>query len=281
MQAIALEAGNLAVELISCSKPSLKPDKSVITKADLAISKLVNEKLQELLKSDEHLLIDEEDKNNTDYHDIELLKKKKYIWSLDPIDGTRAFANQMPNFGVSLGLLKDLKPWMGIVYMPLLKQVFFSDGDKAYFIEGDCFVNGELNHEKKQEIKVIDQEITSQSIFLGTDRFVRTYHWESNDCHLMNPSAAIICLCWPAIARGCGSFFDAHIWDLAASWSIFKAAGLALRDIDNAEELSYLDPEKFKAESWKLKKGHILSSERNFPLLLKKISKYISPMIES
>ena len=54
---------------------------------------------------------------------------------MDPIDGTRLYANRMPTFGISLGLLKDLKPWLGVVYFPVLKELFYCDGKEAYFVQ--------------------------------------------------------------------------------------------------------------------------------------------------
>ena len=65
------------------------------------------------------------------------------IWAVDPIDGTRLYANRMPLFGISIGLIKDLKPWLGAVYFPMLKELFYCDGTEAYFVQ-DAFGAQEL-----------------------------------------------------------------------------------------------------------------------------------------
>ena len=73
-----------------------------------------------------------------EYLDQKRLDQTSFIWALDPIDGTRLYANRMPLFGISIGLIKDLKPWLGVVYFPMLKELFYCDGTEAYFVQ-DAF----------------------------------------------------------------------------------------------------------------------------------------------
>ncbi len=46
----------------------------------------------------------------------------KYVWALDPIDGTRSFVAGMPLFGTLVSLLKDGYPIIGIIDMPALNE---------------------------------------------------------------------------------------------------------------------------------------------------------------
>lgn len=48
----------------------------------------------------------------------------KYTWAIDPIDGTTNFAHNYPLFAVSIGLLIDGIPQVGVVYNPALDQLF-------------------------------------------------------------------------------------------------------------------------------------------------------------
>jgi len=45
-------------------------------------------------------------------------------WYIDPLDGTANFAHGVPNFSVSLGLVVDTVPLLGIVHAPALNQTF-------------------------------------------------------------------------------------------------------------------------------------------------------------
>ncbi len=267
MMRIVKEAGKIASELICQSDPAFKADKSVITEADRKISKLTHDLLGDLLKKEDHLLIDEEDTAHLKYFDEKILSKK-YIWSIDPIDGTRPYANTMPFYGISLGLIKDRRPWMGAVYFPSLRELFYCDGERAFFTSEPF-----TDKETKQEIVPIDQQITSQSIFLCSDAFYKFYDWHSTDCHVIIPACAAVDLCWPTIGRGCGSMFRAHIWDFAGSWPIYEKAGLKLRSLANGKMLDRFDLDFFQTENrpWKVKEFFILSSERNYPILKDKL----------
>lgn len=46
----------------------------------------------------------------------------EYVWVLDPIDGTRSFVTGKPLFGTLIGLMRDGKPYLGVMDMPALKE---------------------------------------------------------------------------------------------------------------------------------------------------------------
>ncbi len=60
---LALDGGKLSRAMMQNSKPSLKPDQSLLTLADTAVSKLIRKGLGRFLKDKNHVLIDEEDKH--------------------------------------------------------------------------------------------------------------------------------------------------------------------------------------------------------------------------
>lgn len=269
MNHIAFVGGQIALDLVSNSSPYLKSDRSVSTKADIAISKLAHSVIGDWLTTSDHLLIDEEDAHNVESLDQSYLTNTPFIWALDPIDGTRSFSNGMPNFGISIGLLKNLKPWLGVVYFPMLGELFYSDGKQSFFVQ-----NAFTEHEEKRAITPVEQQITKQSIFICNDSFFERFDWHPDICQIMNPACAVLSLCWPAVGRGCGAFFGAHIWDFAGSWPIFLSAGLCLRSYQTGKQVKQLDIGLFAHESkdpWKLNEYYILSSEPNFAILREQI----------
>jgi myo-inositol-1(or 4)-monophosphatase len=262
---MAKEAGRIAVSLMEDSGPSVKPDNSILTKADMAVSRYIREALQDLLFKEGHILIDEEDQGNARYFDQQRLTQASYIWVIDPIDGTRGFSNQLPTFGVSIGVLKELKPWLGVVYFPVLRELFYADAQGAVFVK-EAFTA----RQQKRKISSLDQSITSQAIFFGSSVVIKDYQWDDNFCQILLSSCAIVDLCWPTIGRGCGGFFNSNLWDFAGSWPIFQAAGLRLREIHSGKVLERISLDVFMGEGsrmWRVKDDYILSSERNFRVI--------------
>ena len=268
MTDFVFEAGQLAAKTMGDGRVDLKKDNSVVTKADKDISKLAKEMLRDLTLTSRHLVIEEEDPDHGDYLKDDVLSQVPYLWLIDPIDGSRNYALGMPNFGISIGLLKNLEPHMGVVYFPLLNELFICDGKDAYFVK-NAFTSGE----KKIPIKPIDQKISSAAIFLCFDRFFKEFTWDHKDCRLMIQSCAAIDVCWPSIGHGCGSILRCSLWDFAGSWPIALKAGLQLRSYATGRVLDKVTADVFdnKKSPWKLKDFYIRSSERNFPILKEKI----------
>jgi myo-inositol-1(or 4)-monophosphatase len=262
------EAGEMALSLIQDSSPQLKPDTSVITRADKAISVLARERFQGLLASSDHILIDEEDPGSVQYLDQSVLDKVPFLWAIDPIDATRAYANRMPHYGISLGLMKDLYPWMGAVFFPSLKELFYCDGKEAFFVQ-----HAFTKEEKRTRIVPWDEEISSRSVFIVTDDIMDDFTWQSRDCRIMVFSAAVCEFCWPAVGRGCGALSKVHLWDMAGAWPVFEKAGLRLRSFSTGEVLSRVEARFFHKDKtpWRLKDYYILSSDRNYDQLRQRL----------
>jgi len=262
------EAGGIAMDLMGKSAPGLKKDHSIITLADQAVSKLARETLSDFLQTPGHILIDEEDPSIVQYMDQKTLDKTPFIWAVDPIDGTRLYANHMPLFGISIGLIKDLKPWLGVVYFPMLNELFYCDGIEAYFVQNPF---GPKEH--KTRIVPLDEELSARSIFFCNDTFFDKFYWNDRDFHIMIHACAVVNLCWPTVGRGIGCFLRCHLWDFAGSWPIIRRAGIDMRRISDGKVMDRLEEDLFNREpvSWHMKEYYLISSERNYQKILSKI----------
>lgn len=54
----------------------------------------------------------------------ELKREGEYTWFIDPIDGTKFFANSIPFWSVTASLIKDGEPVLGIIYSPTSKKLY-------------------------------------------------------------------------------------------------------------------------------------------------------------
>ena len=95
-----------------------KDDKSPLTKADLTANKIICEELNKIA---DITIISEESKNIP----FEDRKNKEYLWVVDPIDGTKEFIKKNGEFTVNIGLLKNNKPFFGIVGIPCQNKIYY------------------------------------------------------------------------------------------------------------------------------------------------------------
>jgi myo-inositol-1(or 4)-monophosphatase len=65
----------------------------------------------------------------------ELNSDAEYHWMIDPIDGTKYYAQQMPLWCTTLALMHYDTPVLGIIYYPLMDQFFFAIQGQGAFVE--------------------------------------------------------------------------------------------------------------------------------------------------
>lgn len=270
MLAIVKEAGQLSLDLINDSRPDYKKDQSIITKADTAISALTRRHLSDLLAKSSHLLIDEEDPHLMDCFNQDTINKKTYIWALDPIDGTRLYANRMPLYGISLGLLKDLKPWLGVVYFPMLRELFYADGQDAYWVK-----HAFTTQETKIKIQINEEQVSGKSLFFCNDSFFDKFYWDDKDFHIMIHACAVVNLCWPTVGRGIGCFQRCYLWDYAGSWPIIQQAGFNLYRVSDGSIMDQLDLDRLTLHPrpWQMKEYYLIACAHTVDEILSKIKR--------
>ena len=103
-----LEAGKIAKEISSRGvKITIKTDKTPVTDGDLAVDKLLRNKITNLTP-DIHI-ISEETVN------LETKNKYKTFWLIDPIDGTKDYIANKDEYTLNASLILNLKPVIGMV----------------------------------------------------------------------------------------------------------------------------------------------------------------------
>lgn len=114
---LAKEAGDIMLKYFNtaASNPTVKSDRTIVTKADIEINKRVIEILS--LKTPDYSIWGEEQSA--------ILKGAKYTWVCDPVDGTMPFAKVMPISTFSLGLVDEKgRSVLGVVYDPFQDRLF-------------------------------------------------------------------------------------------------------------------------------------------------------------
>lgn len=63
-------------------------------------------------------------------------KKSEFVWCVDPLDGTVNFLRGMSLFGISIGLIKDKVPIVGVLYLPALDLLVCAEKGKGAYANG-------------------------------------------------------------------------------------------------------------------------------------------------
>ncbi len=202
---LAKKAGDLAYGYFGRATAKLKPDDSWVTEADLAVERFVREALAAARPDD--AVIGEEG-------DTTVSSSSRFVWAIDPIDGTRAFYHGFPVWGVSIGLLLDDQPHAGAVILPVVGDLYHSDGR-------DAFLNG-------VRLASPSAAIDKNAVFLISEGAyqARTVDYPGK---VLSLGSAAAHLCYVAGGSAIGAMDRAAIWDYAAGAAILSTLGIPPR----------------------------------------------------
>lgn len=221
---IIKEAGKILKDGYYSNKDvTFKAKKDLVTKYDVAVENFLKEKFENEFK-DFNVIAEESDNSNKEF-------KNSII--IDPIDGTTNFVNGLPHTAISVGVYIDKKPFIGIVYNPILDELY-----EAKIGEGS-FLNG-------NKLNVSDEsELEKALISTGFPYTSGTCEDDLNDvikrmkdilplCQdIRRLGSAALDLCY--VARGTyEGYYEMNLkaWDVSAGILILTEAGGKISNID-------------------------------------------------
>ena len=105
---------------------NFKAKKDLVTKYDLAVENYLKKEFSKYFK-EFNLIAEESDNSLVEFGNSIII---------DPIDGTTNFVNGVPHTAISVGVYKDKKPYIGVVYNPILDELYFAKHKKGAFLNG-------------------------------------------------------------------------------------------------------------------------------------------------
>lgn len=226
---VAREAGDI---LLSAIRPKIMEKSghaNFVTETDEKVQRFLVGRLKELLPEAEFL-------GEEDGQDVFSAKMAKgFCFVIDPIDGTSNFIYEYRPSVVSIGLLKDGKPYMAVVYNPYDDMMFSAIAGEGAYMNGERIMSSEA-------------PLSEQLSCFGTAPYYEELRDKSFDIakkllplcvDLRRSGTAAWDMCCVAIGR-CGLYFELkiQIWDYAAAALIAKEAGCSVTDIEG-NPLSY------------------------------------------
>jgi len=216
-----------------------KDDKSPLTEAD----KRAHLKIVELLECTSIPVLSEEGKN-IPYEDR---KNWNQFWMVDPLDGTKEFIKRNGEFTVNIALIENQESTMGVIYVPVTGELYFSD-EKAYKAD-----NMELKVESLEELiqnaGILPLPQTRKNYIVVGSRShmseeTETYINEQKELHnevdiLSKGSSLKLCMIAEGAADSYPRFAPTMEWDTAAGQAIVRGSGANVINWETQETMLY------------------------------------------
>ncbi|ANQ47909.1 3'(2'),5'-bisphosphate nucleotidase CysQ [Flammeovirga sp. MY04] len=223
---IAIDAGHAIMEIYNKEDlgVEIKDDNSPLTLADKASHEVIMKGLSEF----DYPILSEEGKS------IEYAERKDWstYWCVDPLDGTKEFINRNGEFTVNIALIKDKKPVLGVIYVPVKEVIYIGivgegakkgeagilDPIQVQWKDGDRVAVRSKSHANPAEEEIISKYEATESISVG--------------------SSLKFCM----VAEGKADLYYRHgptmEWDTAAGQAVVEAAGGKVY-VGNTEETEF------------------------------------------
>jgi myo-inositol-1(or 4)-monophosphatase len=221
--ALAGRAGEvLAASYERAMQVDRKSRRDVVTNVDYASEALVIEAIGERFPAD--AILAEESGREHGARRTARGRWSRRTWVIDPLDGTVNYANGIPFFCVSIGLVEDGVPVVGVVLDPLRNDCYAATAD------GAATLNGAVVRASQKE-QLADFVVSLAVIGRGSIARERRVAREIRIGRRMGSAA--LALAYVASGR-----FDAYVqngglslWDIAAAGLIAERAGATVTDL--------------------------------------------------
>ena len=160
---------------------------------------------------------------------------KTHTWIVDPLDGTTNFLHGIPQFAISIGLLREGTIIAGLIYNPANEELYLAERGKGAFLNDqrlrvagrrrldECVIACGLPHIGRGDHELSRAEMTAiQPKVAGLRRF----------------GAASLDMAFVAAGRLDG-YWERNLqpWDVAAGMILIREAGGVVGDMHGGEDL--------------------------------------------
>jgi fructose-1,6-bisphosphatase/inositol monophosphatase family enzyme len=200
------------------SSVTFKGSVDLVTETDEAVEKLVFDAIRSRFPA--HALIGEE---SVAKGASEALGQRA-TWIVDPVDGTTNFVHGLPWVGISIAFAVAGKVLLGVVYNPILDELFTATLGSGARLNGEVIRASETALLKNALVATgfsYDRREASIDFHLGKLRAVLLACRD-----IRRPGSAAMDMCAVACGR-LDAYYELgiHIWDMAAAALIVREAG--------------------------------------------------------
>ncbi len=210
-----------------------KQDNSPLTKADKAAHIQIVEMLEPLgipILSEEGRSIPSEER-----------MAWSRLWVVDPLDGTKEFIKRNGEFTVNIALVEGGDPLLGVIYIPVTRELYYADREEGAFKVMDVKVSDESQRLPFAKSYDSYRVVASRShLSQETSDFIEKIGESHPNIELVSKGSSLkICL----VAEGSADVYPRYAptmeWDTAAGDALLRAVGKSLLRVEDGERLEY------------------------------------------
>lgn len=235
--------------------------RTVVTKADLEISRQFRSFVESHFAELNPLIVDEESVSALGDKPFEKINQTEYVFIIDPIDGTLTYANQMAPYGISLGVYQNGKPLVGFLYAPALNLLVYADDKEVYQLTYP-FSNKEI---KTKLIPAQDTPCASPIFFISPKIVAMNNKWADSQLVAMGFYSSVVHYAYIATLNARAAMFNFSLWDIAGAYVIFDRLGIEVRSLTNDSLYIPFDKTLYESEL-KVKDVYLVSHPKDFDL---------------
>ena len=213
----ALEAARTVFSRFTCGaiEAEYKAGQDPVTEADKSVDAVLR---KELLRDGEGWLSEET------VDDFTRLDKSR-VWVVDPLDGTREFVAGIPEFCVSIAMVKNGRPVAGGICNPATNEIFLG-----------CLSSG-ITYNGRPAAASQRRSLSGASI-LASRSEIKRGEWKrfenaSFDIRPMGSVAYKLALVSAGLADATFTLTPKNEWDVAAGAALVESSGGFVRTVDN------------------------------------------------
>ena len=164
---------------------------------------------------------------------------REWVWTVDPIDGTRAFSRGLPFWGTQIGLLHHGEPVAGVIDYPALGKTIWAVARKGSW----CV-------QTKKRLRISQQKELQKTVCLhaGVSSFVgkqslQPFERLMKQCYLERAYGD--CAAYWYLLNGQADLLfdmDLKIWDCVPLFPLIEEAGGAYLTLDGQREWRHTKP---------------------------------------
>ncbi len=223
-----------------------KSHHELVTKCDKQAEKIIIQTLKKHLPK-VNFLSEEKGANNL---------ASDYLWVIDPLDGTNNFATHNPMFCVAMALVYQGEAVLSVIYVPILKELFWATNNGSYLNGKKISVS---NHNNFQELFVTYCHGKTLADNKKAFKAYEYFHLHAHECRHFGSTSLELAMV------ACGRTDVLMVsgtspWDVIPGIYLVKNAGGVVTD--------------WQGQEWNAKSYSVLASNKKLnPLLLKELKK--------